>query len=200
MTRRVAGVVALLVAAPAVVVATFLPLYAQQWLSSADDRMTVWQTAWKVDSDRDEVVFTHEELFGVPLVAAAALLVLGAARVGAMWGRLVAFGGAALLLGSAWTVAHLAVAAYLRGQSGEGLTVTTTFGPALPLLGLACAAALGGALAVQEWPRRAPAPAGPVVYRVDGDDDTDTPPLGLPLGPAAEGPGPPGSPGARGDA
>ncbi|WP_433263102.1 hypothetical protein ACQPZF_31265 [Actinosynnema sp. CS-041913] len=182
MTRRVAGVVALLLAAPLALVGTFLPLYEQSWEFPDSQRMAVAQTGWQVTSDGGD--FGRDALFGLPMVVAALLLVLGAARVGRMWGRLVAAGGAMLLLGGAWAVWQFVLAIYLAEQDRGGLVIITTFGLALPLLGLACALAVGGALAVQDWPPRAPRPAGPVVYQVEGNDD-DTPPFGIPLPPDA---------------
>ncbi|MBB5959344.1 hypothetical protein FHS29_005964 [Saccharothrix tamanrassetensis] len=182
MSRRVAGVVALVISAPLVLVATFLPLYEQRWEFTYGHTMTVVQTGWEVTSDSGDGdgLFGREALYGMPMVVAALLLVLGAVRAGAMWGRLVAACGAMLLLGSAWTVGHFVLATYLLEQPGGGLVITTDFGLALAVLGLASVLAVGGALMVQDWPSRVPGTEAPLVYRVEGDDD-DTPPFGIPL-------------------
>ncbi|WP_309117228.1 hypothetical protein [Saccharothrix sp.] len=190
MNRRVVGVVALVAAAPLAVVATFLPLYEQVWRFNLGDRMDLRHTSWAVHTSNGSV-FGREALYGVPVVAAVALLVVGAVFVRAMWGRLVAFGGALMLVGAAWAVGQLALATWRAGQPVvEGLTIDTEAGLAVPVYGVACVLAVAGGLLVQEWPVRGVEPAGAVVYRVDEDDRT--PPFGLALPPAPDAIVPPG--------
>ncbi|MEV0679751.1 hypothetical protein AB0I60_24815 [Actinosynnema sp. NPDC050436] len=181
MTRRVLGVVALLIAAPLVFAGTFLPLYDQVWDlgGPTPTTMTITQTSWDVRTDNGEEVMGRRALYGVPMVIGALLMVLGALRVGALWGRLTAFAGSLLLLGSTWAVAQ-SVFAMTLSEPTRDLPLTATTGLGMVLLLVASVLAVAGGLAVQEWPPRAPRPEGPVVYQVDGDDD-DTPPFGIPV-------------------
>ncbi|CCH33819.1 hypothetical protein ABZ816_21520 [Actinosynnema sp. NPDC047251] len=178
MNRRVLGVVALLVAAPLVFVGTFLPLYTQVWEFGDPASMTIEQTSWEVRSNNGQGVFGRQALYAVPMVVGALLMVLGALRVGVLWGRLTAFAGSVLLLGSTWAVAHYAFATYLTESPGNGLEITPTLGLGTSVLLAASVLAVVGGLLVQEWPPRAPRPEGPVVYQLDDDD---TPPFGIPV-------------------
>ncbi|MEU7529657.1 hypothetical protein AB0A74_28285 [Saccharothrix sp. NPDC042600] len=183
MDRRVVGVVALVAAVPLAVVASFLPLYEQVWRFSPDGGMDLAHTSWAVSTSSGGV-FGREALYGVPVVVAAALLLVGAVFVRVWWGRLVAFGGALMLVGAAWAVAQLAFGVLGEGQPvGEGLTIETELGSAVLVYGVACLVAVLGGVLVQDRPARVvPVPEGPVVYRVDEDDHT--PPFGLALPPS----------------
>jgi hypothetical protein len=178
---RVAGVVALVLGATLALVGMFLPLYTQVFEFPGGEPFRISQDSWTVTSG--EVLLGRDVRYGVPVVVAVALLVLGAVRTGRMWGRLAAFGGAMLLTGAVWEIGQnpLALTAPLEGD--DRVTMTLYLGLGAYTLAAATVIGLAGGLLVQDWPPRAPRPAGPVVYRVDegdGDEDTDTPPFGLP--------------------
>ncbi|MBW4721167.1 hypothetical protein [Saccharothrix obliqua] len=190
MTRsRLLGIAALLIAAPLAIVAAFLVLYTETYeLRAGEGSRSYEYTSWVVTAvgSPEGTIVGGYPLVGVPVVVAASLLVLGAVRAGALWARLTALGGAALLLGSAWTTGHHVLAAF--GDETPVANLDVELGPAMPLFGVACVLALAGALLVQQWPARAAEPDVAVVHRVDGADD-DTPPFGIPVvDPAADEP------------
>ncbi|ONI89066.1 hypothetical protein ALI22I_16210 [Saccharothrix sp. ALI-22-I] len=180
MTRLV-GVVALVIGAALTLVGTFLPLYTQVFEFGgvmSGETVEMGQDSWGVlDS---EPWREREARYGVPMVVAVVLIVLGAAFTGRMWGRLAAISGAMLLTGSVWLVGQQLLALFALG--GPGITITTELGLGSFTLAAATLVVLVGALLVQDWPPRAPKPdpGVAVVYRLD-DDDTDTPPFGFPV-------------------
>ncbi|MEU4805908.1 hypothetical protein [Actinosynnema sp. NPDC023587] len=180
MTRRVLGVAALLIAATLAIVGTFLPLYEQVFDFGETLPMKLEQSSWGVRRENGQEVLGGKTLFGVPMVVGALLVVLGALRAGARWGRLAALVGSVLLLGSTWAVAQLVFALWSTKSDGAVLAIHVTIGLGIVVLSVASVVAVVGAFLVQEWPPRAPRPEGPVVYQLDGNDD-DTPPFGIPV-------------------
>lgn len=184
INRRVLGVVALFLAAGLAVGGTFLPLWRLTsvgigGLFELDFAATPWgSTEGRVLG----LPGLTSPLFGVPMVAAAALLVLAAvlmfhsSRVSAV-ARLVALGAAALLTGAVASALLWAENELDRFDPSGGMDSGAW------VLTIACAAAMVGALLVQELPSGLRRPAGPVAHRVEDrtpGDDTATPPFGLP--------------------
>ncbi|MEO6085542.1 MAG: hypothetical protein ABIQ18_20720, partial [Umezawaea sp.] len=124
--------------------------------------------------------------YGVPVAVAAVLLVVAAVLVLIPARPLVrvavgvgAVAAAALLIGSVWTVGQIALSVAAR-ENNLPIRFETSVGVGFWVLVAACVAAVAGALLVQH--RQAPEPA--TVYQFPGDDDTDTPPMGVPIHPS----------------
>ncbi|MET1072063.1 MAG: hypothetical protein ABWY11_05400 [Umezawaea sp.] len=192
--RRTVGAVALAAGAGLALVATRLPLMRQDIKVEDQDswyELTLWDSRWS--SDLSVHLDLNPVRYGVPVVVAAAVLVItaalvlgaprlpswlaGPANVGAV---LAAF----LLTGSAWTIGQVVLSSAGNDGSAPGV-VTTSVRAGLWLLVLAAVTALAGSLLVQDWPERAPAPerAGAVVHRLP-DDDTGAPVIPVPDGTA----------------
>jgi hypothetical protein len=184
--RRRLGAVALVGAAVLAVAGSLRPLY-EQWRVDSGHRSGFRMTLWGGEfiSPEGGIGFDSNPIrFGVPVVAAAALLAvvgvlvlvpvrLPARAVVAV--RVGAVAAAALLLGSVWTVGQLVLVA-ARERDDIGGTIETTVGTGFWVLLAACAVALAGGLLVQH--RRA------AVYQLPDDDETDTPPMGVPIHPS----------------
>ncbi|QFZ22324.1 hypothetical protein [Saccharothrix syringae] len=196
---RAVGVVALVVGAVSAAVGTFLPLYHQRFDFGGTSQLELTQNSWR--PGEPDALLGRDAHYGVPMAVAVLLLLVGAVFAGrAWWGRLVALGGAALLVGAVWVVGQI-IYAYLGGADPDGIgsvTIVTEPRSGSYVLGAACVVAVAGAVLVQERPPRAPRPTGAVVHRVDGgfgdgpddglgggsgDEDTETPPLGFPAPP-----------------
>ncbi|MFE9751472.1 hypothetical protein ACFYOT_41750 [Saccharothrix saharensis] len=201
MSRRLFGAAMLVVAGVVAVVGTFLPLYVEGSARDGSEPL-VTVTSW-------EYVFTNlpggmdfqpmqSPQYGVPIVVSAVLLAIAAALVflpesQRLASRYVAIGGTGVLVGSVWAV--IGVVASVVGNADEegavrGLMVQV--GEGVPVLGAAVLLAATGAVLVHAR-RPEPRPEGAVVYRVDGveaDDDTDTPPFGIPVVEVAQLPDP----------
>lgn len=180
--RRLVGVVTLLIGAALTLVGTFLPLCTQSF-DVATDRMVFTQTAWGVTTNAQEL-YAREPRFGVPMVVAVALVVLGALMSTRMWGRLVAIAGAMLLTGAVWQAGQYVAA--LMEEVFTGLPITTELGLGCATLAAAVLVVVVGALLVQDWPPRRSRPdtGEVVVYRLDDEDtDTETPAFGFPAVP-----------------
>ncbi|MET1072064.1 MAG: hypothetical protein ABWY11_05405 [Umezawaea sp.] len=190
---RVVGAVGLLAGAALVVATSARPLIEQKRVDSgyrSTFRMTLWGSEY---TSPDGIVDAgmNPTRFGVPVAAAAVLLVVAAvlvlaesrlpARV-AVAARVGAVAAAALLLGSVWTVGQLVLVMAREDDITAG-SIDTSAGTAVWLLMASCAVALAGALLVQRGPGRAPEPEGAVVYQLPDDADTDTPPMGVPVHP-----------------
>lgn len=187
MTFRVLGAIALAAGALVTAAGSFLPLYGIVE-AFQDYRLELVVTPWEdIRRANRELGFGvgHGPRFGPPLLVAAALL--GVAAVLLLKrpaphpvGRLAAVLGAGLLVGVVWSAALHTAAEFSSAVQAPviGIGVDRTVGSGLWALGVAAVVALAGALAVQEWPRRAPRPTGPVVHQFD---DERTPPFGIPL-------------------
>jgi hypothetical protein len=185
--RRIAGVVALLTGAVLAVAGSLRPLYEQEWVYSdlrSRYRMTLWASEYTTPSGG--VGYSPKPvLYGVPVVVAAALLVVAAVlllvparplvQVAVRVGAVVA---TTLLIGSVWTVGHIVLEVVTR-ENDIPIRIDSWVGLGFWVLVAACVTAAAGALLVQQ--RQAPEPA--TVYQFPGDDDTDTPPMGVPIHP-----------------
>jgi len=177
--RRNVGVFSLVAGALLVLLGSLLPLYRQTYRLAEQLEFEV--TAWNVrtitgpESVGDE--FRSSVRYGVPLVVAAALLVLAALflrnrRFGAV-ARFLAAGVPMMLIGTTWVVFQV----YLRLAEGnrraDPITLTSP-GLGLWVLAIACVVALAGGVLVRRVPEpveRAPEPEGPVVYRLPDNED-----------------------------
>jgi hypothetical protein len=187
--RRGLGVFALIAGAVQAVAGSFLPLY-RQVVDFSGERTEFELTSWGSRLTPGGVDFRDgvgTVFFGVPIAVAAVLLVASAvlvsvaARVSAriaLVARATAVGAPMLLVGAVWSVGQFVVA-MVRSPSAAYPFVHFSVGTGMWTLVAACVVAFVGGLLVQEWPERAPQPEGPLVYRVL-DDDTDTPPMGIP--------------------
>ncbi len=192
--RHVIGAVVLVAGAVLAVAGSLMPVFEQVIMFTAE-RETYSMTLWGIESTMDFAPSEDEQThFGVPVVVAAALLavvaalVLAAPRLPSRFAAPTSIGAvavAALLIGSVWTVGQLV----LLAVSDQGTkAVQGDVGPGTWVLVLACGAALAGGLLVQDWPEHGtsallpePEPGGAVVYRLPDEDDTDTPPQGIPF-------------------
>jgi hypothetical protein len=187
LVKRVVGAVALLAGAVLTAVGSTRPLYETTRIDSgyrSGYRMTLWATEY---TSPDEVTVTTDVriLFGVPVVVAAvllavtALLVLASARLPArvaLAARVGSVAAAGLLLGAVWAVGQN-VRASTEVSDLVGGRVVATAGTGMVLLAVAAAVAVAGALVVQQRPA---APS----YQLPDDEDTDTPPMGIPIHPS----------------
>ncbi|WP_309117229.1 hypothetical protein [Saccharothrix sp.] len=185
MSGRVVGAVALGVGAVLAVCGSLLELYRIEFgfEPGRTDRQVF--TGWQSSFDFTGMAQPENMPglgWGYPIVAAAALAVVSVVLLfrspllGAV-GRVLAVLAGGLLIGT--TCSAFLTLERLLGPTAVAYG-TTTVGAGLWVLVLACLAVAAGAVLVQEWPRRQPKPAGPAVYRVDGDDE-DTPPFGIPI-------------------
>ncbi|MCC8250941.1 hypothetical protein [Saccharothrix luteola] len=191
MSRRLLGAVLLLVAGVGAVVGTFLPLY-QEGNDHVGMAPMVTATSW-------DYVFTNvpegmdfgpvqSPQYGVPIVVAAVLLAVAVALVflpesQRLASRYLAVGGTGLLAGAVWAASAVVMSAAgnaSRDPDDGGYTVDV--GEGIVVLGASVVVAVVGVVLLHAR-RPEPRPEGPVVYRVDGveDDDTDTPPFGIPV-------------------
>jgi hypothetical protein len=193
MNTRTAGAGALVVGAVLALVGASLPLYRQVRTSKPFDgfEFTAWDFRTIPEAETNTIGGGGgDPHYGVPLVAAGVLLVVVAVvllraantspRVAAV-ARTSAAGAALLLTGAAWAVSQVVLA--FVDNPVPFSNSESTVGVGLWLLLGGVVAALAGAVLVQELPSREPAPTGPAVYRLE-DDDTDTPPLGIPVHPS----------------
>jgi hypothetical protein len=189
VNRRVLAVIALVSGALLAVAGSLQDLYVFEQPSvprGVPDRfvLTFWAIVYESDGERLEGLGNGPE-WGYGMVAGVVLALLGAVLVfrsprAAVVGRIAAVAGFGVMAGTTWS-ACTTVASFFPEESSTGLEIgDSSFGPGLPSVLVACALVLAGALLAQEWPERAERPAGPSVYRVDGDDD-DTPPFGIPI-------------------
>ncbi|MBW4721168.1 hypothetical protein [Saccharothrix obliqua] len=185
MSRRALGVVLAAVAAGLAVVATFLP-YSWVGLDRDEDRVGFLTTGWGTRTEPERLAgIARETQFGVPVVIAAVVLLIGAALVflpehQRRAGRSTAIAGTGLLAGSVWTT-FVVVAASLEPADQDVRTgLAHDYREGLWLLVAATALAVVATVLLHAAPPP-PRPAGAIVHRVDdeADDDTDTPPFGL---------------------
>jgi hypothetical protein len=191
--RRVVGAVGLLAGAALAGLGATLPLYRQTY-DFGEDGLTFEATLWGTKALAEGADDTVPILYGVPVVVATVLLVvvaalvLAAPRLPARFAAIASVGAlaaAAMLTGAVWTVGQLVVA--MSGERADGsITVKATAEAGVVALVLACVVALAGGLLAQDWSAAltepSPEPEGAVVYRLpDDEDDTDTPPLGIPI-------------------
>ncbi|MFJ6677217.1 hypothetical protein ACIQMJ_39465 [Actinosynnema sp. NPDC091369] len=192
MSRRLLGAAMLVVAGVVAVVGTFLPLYAEGSAHLGSEPLvtvTSWEYVFNNLPGNPEFPPMRSPQYGVPIAVAAVLLAIAAALVflpesQRLASRYLAIGGTGVLVGSVW--AAVAVVVSLLGNAERQETAggfTVNVGEGVPVLGAAVLLAAAGAVLVHAR-RPEPRPEGPVVYRVDGvegDDDTDTPPFGIPV-------------------
>ncbi len=191
MSRRLLGAVLLVVAGVAAVVGTFLPLY-QEGNGGADISPTVTTTSWEyVFSDLPAGMDfgpVQSPQYGAPIVVAAVLLAVAVAlaflpesqRLAA---RYLAVGATGLLAGAVWaTGAAVMSAVGNASREPEDGGYTVLVGEGIVVLGASVAVAVVGVVLLHAR-RTGPRPGGVVVHRLDGDedDDTDTPPFGMPV-------------------
>ncbi|QQQ74728.1 hypothetical protein IOD16_26780 [Saccharothrix sp. 6-C] len=189
MSRRLLGAVLLVAAGVVAVVGTFLPLY-QEGNDQAGGSLTVTATSW-------DFVFSNlpagmdlgpvqSPQYGVPIVVAAVLLAVAVAlaflpehqRLAA---RYLAVGGTGLLTGAVWATGASVASAVGNASRQPDDSYTVEVGAGIVLLVAAVLVAVVGVVLLHAR-RPEPRPGGAVVYRVDGsDDDTDTPPFGIPV-------------------
>lgn len=192
MSRRLLGAALLVVAGVAAVVGTFLPLFSQGG-DSPGSLPLITATSWEyVFSDVPNGLDfgdLQSPQYGVPIAVAAVLLGVAAALVflpeaQRLASRYLAVGGTGLLAGAVWAAAADVIstagnASEQGGAGGFGVRV----GEGIVLLGASVVVAAVGVVLLHAR-RSQPRPEGPVVYRVDGaedEDDTDTPPFGIPV-------------------
>jgi hypothetical protein len=185
--KRIAGAVALLVGAVLTAMGAIRPLH-EKTLIDGEHRLGYRVTLWASEFTTPDGVTATEHVrtpSGVPVVAAAVLLVLTAvlvlasarlpARV-ALAARVGSVAAAGLLLGAVWAVGQN-VRASTEVSDLVGVRAPTTVGTGMVLLAVAAVVAVAGALVVQQRPS---APS----YQLPDDDDTDTPPMGVPIHPS----------------
>ena len=185
--RRYAGAVLLLTGALIVLAGSTRPLYEVTRLDSGY-RSGYRATLWGGEYTTPDGYFEPDPVpirYGVPVVVAAVLLVLVAvlvllssrlpARL-AVPTRVGAVAAAALLVGSVWTVGQVVLVWTGRDDPVTGMIVTTV-GHGMWVLVAASALVVVGSVLVQRRP-------APPVRRLP-DDDTDTPPMGIPIRPPA---------------
>jgi hypothetical protein len=189
--KRVVGGFALLAGAALAVVGLTRPLFEQTRMDSGyrnTIRLTMWGSEYSSAAGTADVSPTPV-LFGVPVVAAvvllavAAVLVAAGSRVPEAPTRVLAVAAPAWLIGSVWTVGQLVLVAADQDDITRG-TIDTVVSDGTWTLVAACAVALAGGLLVQGWSVVAPEPEDAVVYQLPDDDDTDTPPMGVPIHPS----------------
>ncbi|ONI89065.1 hypothetical protein ALI22I_16205 [Saccharothrix sp. ALI-22-I] len=191
MRRRLLGAALLVVAGVAAVVGTFLPLF---WEGSdfGQTRLGFTTTSWEITTDSDELdvdlMLGQSPQFGVPIVVSAVLLAVAAALVflpesQRLAARYTAIAGTGLLAGAVSATGSVVVSAVADVSATDLRSFTQEAGAGILVLGASVVVAVVGVVLLHA--RRAqPLPDGPVVYRVDdtgGDDDTDTPPFGIPV-------------------
>ncbi|MEU4447402.1 hypothetical protein AB0K14_38125 [Actinosynnema sp. NPDC050801] len=190
MSRRLFGAALLVAAGATAVVGTFLPLYSE---GAASGGMTplITVTSWEYvfaefpgDPDFPPV---QSPQYGVPIVVSAVLLAIAAALVflpeaQRLAARYLGIAGTGVLVGSVWAVVAVVVSMDGNASRGGSEGFTVEVGESVPVLGASVLLAVVGVVLLHAR-RTAPRPEGPVVYRVDGgeDDDTDTPPFGIPV-------------------
>ncbi|WP_158852998.1 hypothetical protein [Saccharothrix deserti] len=196
MSRRPLGAALLVVAGVTAAVGTFLPLF---WEGNevAGIRLGFAMTSWEVTgvggtTEADLALFRTPQ-YGVPIVIAAVLLAVASALVflpetQRLAGRYTAIVGTGLLAGAVWAVVMAVVAAVGNARDSDFPGYTTEAGSGVGVLIGAVLVAVAGVVLVHGGRGGAePRPEGPVVYRVDDsaddgvDDDTDTPPFGIPV-------------------
>jgi hypothetical protein len=199
VSRRLLGAVLLVVAGVAAVIGTFLPLYVQSLdfgSRSAGDldsgpttTVTSWEFTFSNVPEGLDFGTVQSPQYGVPIVVAAVLLAIAVAlaflpETQRLAARYTAIAGTGLLAGAVWAVAASIVSAVGNAsREPEDTGYRTEVGEGIVVLGASVVIAVIGVVLLHA--RRArPRPEGPVVYRVDGvedDDDTDTPPFGIPV-------------------
>ncbi|HEX6340013.1 hypothetical protein [Umezawaea sp.] len=179
--RQRLGVFSLLAGAVLVLVGSLLPLYRQAYrlAEQLEFEVTAWNVRTITGPQPDSDEFRSSVQYGVPLAAAAAVLVLAALflghrRLGAA-ARFLAAGVPLMLVGAVWVVLQV----YLRLAEGnrrvDPITLTSP-GLGLWILGLACLVALAGGVLVQRVPDRAepePDPEAAVVHRLPDAEDRE---------------------------
>jgi len=190
VSRRLLGVVLLVVAGVVAVVGTFQPLY-------LDGIGHGTPTPWAAVTSWEYVFFTMPEgmdfgpvqspQYAVPIVVAAVLLAVAAAlaflpEAQRLAARYLAIAGTGLLAGAVWAAVTAVMAAVGNMAMQPEGGYTTTVGEGVVMLGASVVVAVVGVVLLHAR-RPPPRPDGPAVYRVDGveDDDTDTPPFGIPV-------------------
>ncbi|MCE6994581.1 hypothetical protein LZG04_07130 [Saccharothrix sp. S26] len=191
MSRRLLGAAMLVGAGVTAVVGTFLPLYAEG--PAREDRLpsitvTSWEYVFSNLPAGMEFAPVRSPQYGVPIVVSAVLLAVAAALVflpesQRLAARYLAIGGTGVLVGSVWAVVAVVVSMVGNAARPEVGGFAVHVGEGVSVLGASVLLAVAGVVLVHAR-RREPRPEGPVVYRVDGDevdDDTDTPPFGIPV-------------------
>jgi hypothetical protein len=197
VSRRLLGAILLVVAGIVAVVGTFLPLYEegndQQGEGEGRLALLVTVTSWKHSFSNVPEGMGFSDVrspqYGAPMVVAAVLLAVAAAlaflpeaqRVAA---RYLAIGGTGLLAGSVWAAGSVVVAwVGISEERDDAGGYAVRAGEGIAVLVASVAIAVVGVVLLHGR-RPEPRPEGPAVYRVDGfevDDDTDTPPFGIPV-------------------
>jgi len=197
--RRGLGAFGLVISAGLAVTGSLLPVFEMaDTTGGAVYRMTI--TAWQsyLEPNSPGQVGSWAPRFGFPLALAAAVEVVAAlllvrSRATAVYGRLAAIAGSAILLGAAWST--LLFVSMLGTSVAQGVT-SRSIGTGMWLIGAAWVLGTVSAVVVQdvlsaEEPEYFDEELDPepgeedaaVIYRIDGNDaadDVDTPPLGLP--------------------
>ncbi len=183
------GVVALLLGAVLAVAGSLRPLYEQERVDSgfrSGFRMTSWSSQYTTPDGGVELV-PDSVLYGVPMVVAAALLVLVALLVpfsqrlparAVVAIRVGAVAAATMLVGCVWTVGQAVLVVARENDAVRG-SIETRVGSGMWTLVAAAVVAFAGGLLVQRLKAKAP-----VAYQLPDDDDTDTPPMGIPIHPS----------------
>ena len=191
MSRRLFGAAMLVVAGATAAVGTFLPLYGEG-ADSDGPGPVVTATSWEfVFSNLPEGVEfgpVQSPQYGVPITVSAVLLAVAAALVflpeaQRLASRYLALAGTGVLVGSVWAAVAVVVSAVGNASRPENVGYSVQVGEGVPVLGASVLLAVAGVVLLHAR-RSGPRTGGPVVYRVDGDevdDDTDTPPFGIPV-------------------
>lgn len=185
-TRRALGAVLVVLAAGLAVAATFMTLQFFEIAPGISRIMRYEETAWEVSrNDFPGPWVAEPPRLGYPIITGAVLLAVGAVlNLRVPPARYAALIGAGLVAGGMWGAYehHLATIARFAVLGGEQVEIL--HGSGMLTLGIATAAGLLGAVAMQEFPQRVKPPeppAGDVVIHQLEDDDSETPPYGFPV-------------------
>lgn len=188
-TRRALGAVLVFVAAGLAVAATFLTFQFMQVDLRPSGPMRYEETFWEIARNDFGGQWAQEPpRLGSLVVAAAALLVAGGLLSNrlplARFGALV---GAGLLVGGLWAGYEDYQNTIREYEAIRSTEFELGLGSGMLALVIATAAGLVGAVAMQEFPPRAPEPESEptgdavVIHQADDADDTETPPYGFPV-------------------
>lgn len=190
MSSRLLGAVLLVVAGVGAVIGTFLPLFTQGGESVGAPPMVIvtsWQHVFANVPEGLDFGTVQSTQYGVPIVVAAVLLGIAVALVflpesQRLASRYLAIGGTGVLVGAVSSaVAYVVAVVGNASRQPEGQPFAVTVGEGVVVLGASVVVAVVGVVLLHAR-RPEPRPEGPVVYRVDGvEDDTDTPPFGIPV-------------------
>jgi hypothetical protein len=185
------GLVALVAAAALVIVGTFRTLYTYSY-PVAHEHFNGAETFWTITSYRNLNPPMPAPGYGVPLLAAAALLIVSTVVLllglhgPSAWrttiGRALALAATGMLGGVVWTV--FLYVANKKQQVEDAIVFTDKgvfdIGDGLLMQVIACGAAVVGSVLVSRRAVGQPEPAGPAVYRVDDGSETQSGQSGWP--------------------